>query len=395
MKLVANLDFNRLQSLNRVIQNLATPPTPVAGLEYYDTTYNSSFEYNGTAWIPRNATLLAAGTLPITVLSINPLNRANHTGTQLSSTISDLAVTVKGYTLDSFAAPVANVAMNGYTLTGLNTSPNAPGQAAEYSWVMGQIQSSAAGIDSKPSVVAVSVTNISTIAGLLVVDGYQTVAGDRILLTAQTNAALNGPYIVSSGAWTRASDTITPQAFWFVEQGTSYAGSQWKVSTSGTITVGTTSITINQFGSTINYTAGNGLSLAGTVFNISLITNSGLVASGSGLGVLLQSNSGLALGSTGLAVQLPSGSGLKTDSTGLSIDKTQVPTKFVQTIGDGTATTFTITHNLNTQDIIIQVKDTATYSTVLADTAAPTVNTATITFAVAPASNSYRVVIIG
>jgi len=128
---------------------------------------------------------------------------------------------------------------------------------------------------------------------------------------------------------------------------------------------------------------------------ISLITNSGLVAFGNEIGILLQSNSGLVIGPEGLAVQLPSGSGLKTDSTGLSIDKTQILNKFAETIGDGTTTTFTITHNLNTQDIIIQVKDTETYSNVLVDTSAPTVNTATVTFAVAPASNSHRVVIIG
>jgi hypothetical protein len=36
-------------------------------------------------------------------------NRATHTGTQLSATISDLAPTVQAYTLDAFANPVASL----------------------------------------------------------------------------------------------------------------------------------------------------------------------------------------------------------------------------------------------------------------------------------------------
>lgn len=396
MKLASNLDFARLQSLNRVMQNLSTPPsTPLAGLEYYDTTLNSSFEWNGATWIPRNATLLQAGTLPISVLTINPLARANHTGTQLAATISDLATTVQAYPLSSFSAPTANIPMAGFTFTGLNTNPTTAGQAAEYSWVLNQVQSSAAGIDSKPSVVTVFTTNTATLSGLLTNDGVTLTAGDRVLLVGQTDATQNGSYVASSGAWTRSSDTITPQSFWFVEQGSSYAGSQWKVSTSGTITLGTTDLAIVQFGSTINYTAGNGLSLNGTVFAINPITNSGLTVTGTGVGILLQANSGLQLGATGLAVQIASGGGLEVTASGIGIDKTLVPTKFAQTIGDGATTVFTITHNLNTQDVVISVRDTASQSEVLVDKSAPTVNTVAISFANPPAANAYRVVVIG
>jgi len=64
----------------------------------------------------------------------------------------------------------------------------------------------------------------------------------------------------------------------------------------------------------------------------------------------------------------------------------------VANVGDGTNTSYTITHNLNSRDVIVQVYDNATYETVFVDTARSTVNTVVLTFATAPASNAYRAV---
>jgi hypothetical protein len=52
----------------------------------------------------------------------------------------------------------------------------------------------------------------------------------------------------------------------------------------------------------------------------------------------------------------------------------------------------TVTHNLNTRDIIIQLYDTVTFETVYADVDRPTVNTVTITFASTP-TNPIRVLV--
>jgi hypothetical protein len=59
----------------------------------------------------------------------------------------------------------------------------------------------------------VSTVNVDmSIGGLLVVDGVQTVAGDRILLTAQTDATENGIYTAAAGPWYRATDARSPRA---------------------------------------------------------------------------------------------------------------------------------------------------------------------------------------
>jgi hypothetical protein len=71
--------------------------------------------------------------------------------------------------------------------------------------------------------------------------------------------------------------------------------------------------------------------------------------------------------------------------------------KFSQTIGDGYASSFAITHNLNTQDVSViqrRLSDNAIneYAT---SVVATSVNVVTITFASPPTTNQYRITIIG
>ena len=65
------------------------------------------------------------------------------------------------------------------------------------------------------------------------------------------------------------------------------------------------------------------------------------------------------------------------------------------TIGDGTATTITVTHNLNTQDVVVSVRETATNAGVITDWVANTANTVQLTFGTAPTSGQYRATVIG
>lgn len=52
-----------------------------------------------------------------------------------------------------------------------------------------------------------TIANVDLVTGgLLVIDGYQTVDGDRVLVRSQTNQAENGIYSASAGAWSRTTD---------------------------------------------------------------------------------------------------------------------------------------------------------------------------------------------
>lgn len=69
--------------------------------------------------------------------------------------------------------------------------------------------------------------------------------------------------------------------------------------------------------------------------------------------------------------------------------------KTTQVIGDSSATSFAIVHNFNTRLVQVEVFDSATYDTVIADVVRTNVNTVTISFSVAPDAGAYTVVITG
>ena len=71
--------------------------------------------------------------------------------------------------------------------------------------------------------------------------------------------------------------------------------------------------------------------------------------------------------------------------------------KYTATLnGDSSTKSFTVTHNLGSRDVIVQVYDGASYDEVIVDIARTSTSAVTIEFASAPTTGtSYRVVIIG
>jgi hypothetical protein len=70
-----------------------------------------------------------------------------------------------------------------------------------------------------------------------------------------------------------------------------------------------------------------------------------------------------------------------------------VPTRYVGAIPAG-STTATVTHSLNTTDVVVEVYEVATGDTVLCDVKRSSANALTIGFSVAPNANQYRVVVL-
>jgi hypothetical protein len=70
--------------------------------------------------------------------------------------------------------------------------------------------------------------------------------------------------------------------------------------------------------------------------------------------------------------------------------------KFIASIGDGTSTTLTVTHNLNTMDVTVSIREAATpYNCVIGDVQILDNNSIKLLFSTAPASGQYRVVVLG
>lgn len=363
MKYLANLDLNKNELQNARIQNLASAPaTPVDGQVYHNTTDHTTYIYNAgtTTWVPTDASKIANGSIPLAKLATDPLARANHTGTQTASTISDFNTAVRTNRLDQMAAPTAAVSMNSQQITNLAAPTNANDAATKQ-----YVDDTVAGISWKNEVrvaTAAAGTLASSFANGSSVDGVTLVTGDRILIKDQATQTENGIYTVNaSGAPTRATDADSGAdiagAAVYVTNGTANQGTRWVCNVAGTITLGSTNISFVQFSGGINYTAGNGLSLTGSDFNV-----------GAGTGISVAADS-------------------------VSIDTAVVVRKYSTTIGDGSATSIVVTHSLNTKDIQVQMRQNADDAFVMADVVATSVNTCTITFATAPASNAIRVTV--
>lgn len=71
----------------------------------------------------------------------------------------------------------------------------------------------------------------------------------------------------------------------------------------------------------------------------------------------------------------------------------KIPTTHKAAIGDGSATSIAVTHNLGSRDVIVQLYDTSSYETVIADVVRTDTNTVTMTFGSAPASGDVTVLI--
>lgn len=69
--------------------------------------------------------------------------------------------------------------------------------------------------------------------------------------------------------------------------------------------------------------------------------------------------------------------------------------KYAANIGNGTLTTIPVAHNLGTEDVTITVREVATKQIVMVDVQIVDSNNIQILFASAPASASYRVVVVG
>jgi hypothetical protein len=84
-----------------------------------------------------NADINASAGIALSKLATDPLARANHTGTQTASTISDFDTQVRTNRLDQMTAPTGSVSLNNQKITNLAT-PTSSGDAVSLGYITGQ-----------------------------------------------------------------------------------------------------------------------------------------------------------------------------------------------------------------------------------------------------------------
>lgn len=266
-----NLDLNKNQILQAVLQNLSSDPSsPVEGQIYLNTTTHKPFVYNGTSFIDISgsgngtvttfsvttangvsgsvATATTTPAVTITLGAITPTSVAASgtvTGSNLSGTNTGDQTSVSGNagtaTALATARNINGVAFDGTgnitvtaaagTLTGATLASGvtassltsvgtlaslavtgnitaATPTADDHVAIKSYVDTAVQGLTWKTAVRAATTANI-TLSGAQTIDGVSVVATDRVLVKNQSTAAENGVYVAASGAWSRALDANT------------------------------------------------------------------------------------------------------------------------------------------------------------------------------------------
>ena len=241
-------------------------------------------------------------------------------------------------------------------------TPSASGDAASKSYVDSLVE----GLAWKDSCRVATQSNVNLASPGATIDGITMASQDRILVRAQSTASENGIYVWngSAVAATRALDASIfaelEQAVTTVEEGTSAATTYRQDQVNGTI--GSSSISWVTFG---------------TAAPAASETTAGVAE--------LATQAEVNTGTDDLRIVTP----LKLATWSGRIKK------YATSIGDGSATSYTVTHNLGSLDVHVTIYNASTYDEVTTDVTHSTTNTLTIVFATAPASNAYRVVVVG
>lgn len=313
----APLDMHLGETRNVVTQNLSVAPTTTkAGLRYYDTTMNRERYWTGTTWL----------------------------------------------TIDlGWTTPTAPVDFGNQRIINL-APPTAGTDAANKDYV----DSVATGLDWKNAARAGTTANINLASPGAAIDGVTLAAGDRVLVKNQTTGSENGLYrfVAAASPMVRTNDAdtsaeVTSGLAVLIVQGTTLAGTQWVLNTPDPIVVGTTALTFVPIstGALVYVGTTNRITVTGNVIDIAAgytgqasITTVGTITAGTWQGTAV----GIAYGGTGATTA--AGARTALSATG----------KYVGTIA-AAATTATLTHNLGTTAVQVELFETATGITVYAD----------------------------
>jgi len=242
-------------------------------------------------------------------------------------------------------------------------TPTSAGDAVPKSYVDSAVE----GLAWKDSARVSTQGNINLASPGATIDGITMASQDRVLVRSQSTASQNGIYVWNgdSVAMTRSLDASTfaelEQAVISVEEGTDADSSFRQTEVNGTID--SSAVTWGAFGTSAP-------SASESTAGIAELATQAEVDAGTDDARII----------TPLKLANYSGR-LK---------------KYSTSIGDGSATSFTVTHSLNTRDVVIRIyQNSGDYEDVEPDVRRTTVNAATIVFATAPSSNAYRVVVVG
>jgi len=398
-KFLTNLDLNQNQILNVAVHNKAgAPSSPVVGQIYFDTTPSvlRMFFWDGTAWVDMSGDIqdvlggagLTASTSAngdVITLDINVDNATIEidsdslrvkdlgitTGKLANSAVTTVKINANAVTFDKLQQ-VANLTVIG-NVSGATANP------AEVTIVTDLASASSTTLATSQSIKSYIDTNVGNLGNLE--GGWDASSGSFPVGSAPVAGTKAGDYW-----YVTVAGTVDSEPF---NVGDVIVAKSNAASTSSKVDWIRLEVNRDQATTTVLglvYLATNAETQTGTDSN-KAVTPAALSSR-----TATETRTGIAE----IATQAETDTG--TDDarivTPLKL-KTLLDNRtggYAANIG-GAGTSYALSHGLNTVDVIVMIKDNTTLEEVITDVVITDVNTVTVSFAVAPSANAYRVII--
>lgn len=239
-------------------------------------------------------------------------------------------------------------------------------------------------------------------------DPYGTSTGETTSIRF-VELALNGTNYVGL----KAPDAISANTLWTMPSADGSANHYLKTNGSGVLSfaqIASAEINNATFVTSVSGTSGRitvtgtltpTIDIASTYVGQNTITTLGTIGTGVWNGTAISN----AYGGTGQnssswtgIVQVSSGTwAINNDLPAAStINSKAIARKYAVAVGNTSSVSFNVTHSLGTRDVVVAVFQTGSpYSLVMCDVTATDTNTVTVTFATAPSTNEFTVVVVG
>lgn len=393
-KFLTSLDLTKNQILNVAIQNLSSAPSsPVAGQVYFNTTDAHLYFYNGSAWVDASGDISAVvagaglgggGTTGSVTLDINVDNATIEISADAIQ-VKDLGITTAK--LDNGAVTTVKIGSNQVTFAKIQQISNLT--------VIGNVSGATANAAEVSVVDDLDNASATTLATSAAIKSYiDSTVGDL--------GVLEGGWDASAGSFPAGSGGTKKGDYWYVTVAGTVNGVAFNVgdvlvaavnsASTSTYAANWISLEVNRDQATAS-TLGLVTLATGTEVNTGTDTSKVVTPATLSGRTATETRTGIAEIAT--QTEVNDGTDDARIVTALKL-KTLLDNRtggYAANVGDGSATSFALTHNLGTRDVTVAIYDNSTYEEVITDVVLTSTSVVTVTFAVAPTSNAYRVVI--